>query len=326
MSSLIQLLDRFSLAITQQDKHTFRQSVGFIQAALSHAFEQNESDAHENDDSKYLQYAFNLEVRDEKVQRHLDLLNIIRYLPGNNEEYKNKQMLEVLYKTTVYKPQKYNLSFITNRPSQQLEFGKAQKISSFNFFSYSTQMETYYWDHDDNQDQDDDEYVRYLTTHEKKSFKVKCDPSGRLIRGVAKTLVQKNEHFMYVVSPKGGLYLIAEGDCVGTEGLLEPHHSMIRAGQPILCGGMLHTDENGEIKQIDAESGHYRPDKTSFLMACLHLNAQGILKNDCMMVSSGPKQELLVCDLIQNEEHAVLRQKYAAIMQDAVHDSGVHRP
>ncbi len=102
----------------------------------------------------------------------------------------------------------YDCSFLSNQ-SHQTQLGKGLKKNQFHaffLFPYFRHMKINYWGEDVKKE------VIYLTAAQKKPFKIKRKEGvgGRLQysnrKGAAQTL--QNGNYLYVLSPKGGLYLL----------------------------------------------------------------------------------------------------------------------
>ncbi|WP_298622409.1 hypothetical protein [uncultured Legionella sp.] len=189
----------------------------------------------------------------------------------------------------------YDLSFLSSQERQTV-FGKIAPHSVLFFKPYLNVMDSTFWVMGD-------EKVFYMTTAEKKAVKVTRDIDGALIyQNTKKPLL--NGRFLYVVSPKGGLYAT---DADHFDVIL--HHSTIRAGQPVLCSGFLEID-NGEICEIDHRSGHYRPDVQSLIISCLHLYEQKIITENCVLRSPSLPRNLKVQEISENEQYELLCNEY----------------
>lgn len=58
------------------------------------------------------------------------------------------------------------------------------------------------------------------------------------------------------------------------------HHSSLSAGEPVLAAGEMEIDANGNITWITNQSGHFRPDGTSFKQLLASLERQGVDLSD----------------------------------------------
>lgn len=218
-----------------------------------------------------------------------------------------------------------DLSFLANmnepgKVHPQTLFGKKPKSGSFLFpEKYIWMMLPSYW-------QNDIDSVPYFTPIEKKLMKVKRHADGLLNRVMDSGNVLSDGSYLYVVSPKGGLYMcnddardtqVLKQACINIEGL---RHSSFRAGQPVLCAGSIKIEE-GEITEIDTGSGHYGVPNANLLMACLHLHRKGIIKNTCEIKSYGGLETITVEDLLHHPMYEPLRMEYEQLVSAEVQKS-----
>ncbi len=107
---------------------------------------------------------------------------------------------------------------------------------------------------------------------EKKQFKTYCDSEGLYQLINDNKVYIKDGSYRYVVSPKGGLYILTEkeNNCF---------HNAIRASQPVQCAGEVMIINN-QIKEIGNQSGHYRPSREQLLRTVGGLYAAGFLNLD----------------------------------------------
>ena len=110
---------------------------------------------------------------------------------------------------------------------------------------------------------------KQLLATEKKQFKTHCDAGGLYQLNNNNKEYIKNGLYRYVVSPKGGLYILTDKDntCF---------HNAIRASQPVQCAGEVMIINN-QIEIIGNESGHYRPTREQLLRTVGGLYAAGFL-------------------------------------------------
>lgn len=98
---------------------------------------------------------------------------------------------------------------------------------------------------------------RQFTTGEKKKYKTYVDGDELYQYHEGQKIYIADGDYRYVVSPKGGLYIISDySDDV--------FHNSIRGSQPVQCAGAVEISD-GRITKISNESGHYRPTKAQLL-------------------------------------------------------------
>lgn len=117
---------------------------------------------------------------------------------------------------------------------------------------------------------------KQFSTTEKKKFKTYVDESGLYqLCDATKNYIKDGSH-LYIVSPKGGLYIFpfSEGR--------EYFHNSIRASQPVQCAGQL-IIENKKIIKINNGSGHYKPTTEQLLRTVGGLFAAGFVDLDVVL-------------------------------------------
>lgn len=163
----------------------------------------------------------------------------------------------------------------------------------------------------------EDDMALYLTQKEKKPFKVKNDSNtNSLHRPLEKGDVLPNGSYLYVVSPKGGLYIAHIRNIRGH--LTDPNgdalnHSSFRSGQPVICAGHC-TIENGNIKKIDIDTGHYRTKTEGLIMACFHLYHQNLIKKECILECYDGTQVTME-EVLADPAYNLIHQEYLEIIQ-----------
>lgn len=195
----------------------------------------------------------------------------------------------------------YDLSFLApswqkTKVSKQALLGKPpKKENQIVFTRVLKPMNPVYWEKDETR-------PPYFTTAEKKQFKVERLSSDHLLhyRSNPDDPITDGS-YNYIISPKGSLYLVSD----------MTHHSLLRAGQPVLCAGTIDV-KNGEIIQINPDSGHYHPSNYNLKIACLHLYEKGILNEKCQIKPYG-EPRITVKDLLTDDEFAPIRQAYENI-------------
>lgn len=335
--TLIEILNQLELAITHQNSHQFRTSMGLFYAFLSTALHSRHlddslhfnqllfSEPNPNPELQELQEFITLMHHNHSEQRrYLDLFNIAITWYYEQNQFNSIQTpfaqkirsLTFLIKNNILQTKDlsqmpYNLSFLSSRPEQQTLFGKSAKPGNPHFVSYSSRMNPYFWQYDCQNDHTTTS-VNYLASEEKKPYKIKLHSDGLLYRAIDAGQPISDASYMYIVSPKGGLYLVNSKEQTEIQ-----HHSSIRAGQPIFCGGYL-TITAGKITTIDALSGHYHPTNKQLLMACLELNRQGILSQKCKIELLHPNHIISVKDLLHRPQYQKIRNEFHFTIHDTL--------
>ena len=175
----------------------------------------------------------------------------------------------------------YDLSFISTTPMQSM-LGKAKnhyKIYPRYPSGLLNKMLPNYWLVDPKSN------VPYLSCDDKKHIKVRIR-HGQIYRNLDGHHQIKDNQYVYIISPKGGLYIINVNDRdkeqFKAKDLLFYHHSTPRAGNPVLCAGNIKI-EDGVITEIDNSSGHYSPSTESLIFSICWLFEQGILNEQCFV-------------------------------------------
>ena len=198
----------------------------------------------------------------------------------------------------------YDLSFISTTPMQSM-LGKAKnnyKIYPRYPSGLLNKMHPNYWLVDPKSN------VPYLSCDDKKHIKVRIR-HGQIYRDLDGHHQIKDDQYVYVLSPKGRLYILNRSDQEKEQfkekDLLFYHHSTPRAGNPVLCAGNIKT-EDGVITEIDNSSGHYSPSTESLIFSICWLFELGILNEQCYvkihnepLLHGGGRFEIL--KLIQDE-------------------------
>ncbi len=191
----------------------------------------------------------------------------------------------------------YNLNFLANSEKNKIKqsvLGKAKKEGK-SYPNIPTSalitMNPEFWNLDAK--------VPYLDSAkgEKKGLKIHLE-NGKITRGQQHEALEGE--FLYVLSPKGGLYAIKEK---GTK----KKHSSFRAGQPVISAGHMHV-KDGKITKIDSISGHYTPPPKQTLLACLILKEQNMIDDNCIVHLYGYDPQPLGAIL---QEH-----RYAALVEE----------
>lgn len=157
--------------------------------------------------------------------------------------------------------------------------------------------------------------VPLLTSQEKKKFKVRKE-QGVLSCGLQEI---KTGNYLYVVSPKGSLYIIPFHKQMNGG---STHHSTIRAGQPVLCAGELEIakdEKTGhmEISKLSLYSGHYQPSATNLAFTALWLSEQKLIGNDCSLNGTGARS---VKSLKKSKKFKAIRDDYDAAKSEVAID------
>jgi hypothetical protein len=93
--------------------------------------------------------------------------------------------------------------------------------------------------------EDESRSVQYMTSQQKKKYKVRNE-DGELKWGIKPYLKTiPDGKYLYIISPKGGLYCLPDNpDAAYQINQLLQHHSTIRSGKHILCGGHITINNN----------------------------------------------------------------------------------
>lgn len=119
--------------------------------------------------------------------------------------------------------------------------------------------------------------ITYLTTEQKKIYKLKKSSDDLLYQG---PYLMRSGEYEYVISPKGGVYVYqAVNNYAYVNYQNHPlRHSSIRAGQPVLCAGVMEVQDS-QIVKIDVASGHYQPSVAHLLFAVCWMQQLHLLTN-----------------------------------------------
>lgn len=149
--------------------------------------------------------------------------------------------------------------------------------------------------------------IRYLSLLdcEEKPYKLRVDAkTNTLYRSIDRKKYKPhklpNGLFLYIVSPRGELYLIKEPAEID----IFQRHSSLREGREVLCAGKMRVKE-GKIISMDNASGHYKPDTRHLHLVVIYLYQQGILTRDCAInekysVSYGKKGRIRISLTLEN--------------------------
>ena len=337
MNLLLTILDRLQIAIEMRLNSDVFQIIDELEDLFKTAFAPEETKIERSDEYDILNIIIEMAVVNPelsqiqlilKLEQHnpyfgrfalaLDLLKLRMKEKGTFSFLRNEgKALHFMLESFRYdvKPHRMpdDLSFLS-RPdasvvvqNQQTVLGKKPKEGSFLFpEKYIWMMFSEYW-------KEDLEHIPYFTPSQKKLMKVKRHEDGRLNRPMDCDGELPDGSYLYIISPKGGLYIcqnvessVLNDNGVFTSGL---HHSSFRAGQPVLCAGFIEV-ERGEFTQINTSSGHYAVPYLNLLMSCLHLNRIGVLKSRCSIVNKCTEEEISVFDLLDEDKYATLRREY----------------
>ncbi|MGB0454132.1 MAG: hypothetical protein ACPGJV_10505 [Bacteriovoracaceae bacterium] len=100
----------------------------------------------------------------------------------------------------------------------------------------------------------DAENVHYLKENQKDMWKAYVDKEGRFTRASGKPF--QCDNCIYVMDTNGELYVFKDGGKFN--GMA---HSSFLSGDPVAGAGHMTIDENGFLKMINNNSGHYKPEK-----------------------------------------------------------------
>jgi hypothetical protein len=122
-------------------------------------------------------------------------------------------------------------------------------------------------------------HLTYLKKQQRYQHLMLPDANGKL-RDFQDNLVSPGQPWMYAMDENGSLFAKVPG--VEEPGAFFFNHSSFNAGKDVICAGMLLID-NGVLKVINNESGHYKPSRTH-LINCLHaLQADGVDLSACVV-------------------------------------------
>ncbi len=120
--------------------------------------------------------------------------------------------------------------------------------------------------------------VLYLSKIQRLQYMVNID-QGQLNRpdGTAITLMPgatvRNEidHCPYAMDKYGNLFVTTEGDHQG----IQINHTTLCAGGEVLCAGTM-SIKNGELRAVNNNSGHYKPDTQNLQQLLTTLKKEGV--------------------------------------------------
>jgi beta-lactam-binding protein with PASTA domain len=193
-------------------------------------------------------------------------------------------------------------------------------------------------------DENSSNAVFYMDDDYRKQFKLnfRTDPDGvrraylphggrfdTRIKNNATGAIVSMEQAIFVMDAEGSIYVVMDGwiplpkDKNGKQ--LRLHHSTIPAGQPVAAAGFLMA-EDGIIKHISNNSGHYRPENAHLLQAIKSLEEHAVPKGsyEVDFVWHDPVPgSYLALDPFGREK---LRKGDISLAQDATTPDAVRRP
>ncbi|CAM2822523.1 hypothetical protein [Legionella worsleiensis] len=243
----------------------------------------------------------------------LENINITASLPREYKE-EDPEILEQAIKRNEYENNPTSLPSYSYSPlfmrsffSKQTEFGKPVKpgktypnaffsnLATVHFYhTYLSGILTFGWQGG---------IGKQMMQTEKKQFKTYRDEEGLYQLNNDNKEYIANGMYRYVVSPKGGLYILTD------KNMTSCFHNSIRASQPVQSAGQIMIINNN-IETISNSSGHYRPTREQFLRTVGGLYAAGFLdltvRVQCFVIdgffSYSTKNLGVLEQLIKNDE------------------------
>jgi hypothetical protein len=127
-----------------------------------------------------------------------------------------------------------------------------------------------------------------FTSAEKKKYKVYGDDIGLYQYYNGNKHYLEDGDYLYIVSPKGGLYALKE----------KVRHNAVRAAQPVQCAGHT-TIKNKQIVLIKNDSGHYCPTTEQFYRTVRGLYVAKLITLDAIVELFDMNTDLERWDSIQ---------------------------